>query len=266
MDLHYSGHSFKCRALLRVHHPLVFSSLIVKFADQLQLKWRWGAFVVLAMMLLSIYPHLHSQISRGRNWNGSYLAIEGVGDEVAYSAYVNALVDGRPRRNDPYSGRDDSPQSPQPESLFSIQFIPAYTIAYAARAAGISTTSAFILLTPLAAGASTLVLFWFLQIVTGDHRTAAAGTVIVLCLGTVVGGHGLFAGFFGVEPLYNYFMFLRRYQPAASFPFFLLFFALTWLAITAVTNRRRMTAAIGAVLVFGLLVFSYVYLWTAALA
>src|ERR1700682_3043517 len=105
------------------------------------------------MILLSLYPHVHFRIIRGTQWNGSYAAIEGVGDEVAYSAYVNALIDGRPRRNDPYSGRDDESTSHQPEALFSIPFVSAYLRAFTARTLGISASTAFIALTPLAAGA-----------------------------------------------------------------------------------------------------------------
>jgi hypothetical protein len=218
------------------------------------------------MMLLSLYPHVHFRISRGTAWNGSYAAIEGVGDEVAYSAYVNALMAGRPRRNDPYSGRDDEGKKQQPESLFSIQFVPAYLIALTARALGISAATAFIALAPLAAGAASLILFWLLAMATRDDGLAAAGTIVVLCLGTVVGGHGLFMGLFGGEPLYNYLMFLRRYQPAASFPFFLLFCAVVWRAITSRNRAAAAATAIVAGIIFGLLVFSYVYLWTAAAA
>ena len=184
------------------------------------------------MVLLSLYPHVHFRISRGTEWNGSYAAIEGVGDEVAYSAYVNALIDGRPRRNDPYSGRDDEIKNRQAESLFSIQFVPAYSIALAARTLGVSAATAFIVLTPLAAGAASLVLFWFLVMATRDDRLAATGTIVILCLGTVVGGHGLLAGLFSGEPLYSYLMFLRRYQPAASFPLFLLFCGVVWRTLT----------------------------------
>ena len=53
---------------------------------------------------------------RGAEWNGHY-AYNDI-DEVAYAAYLKALIDGRPRKNDPYTGRDDSPENPQPESLF----------------------------------------------------------------------------------------------------------------------------------------------------
>jgi hypothetical protein len=218
------------------------------------------------MVFLSLYPQVHFRISRGAEWNGSYAAIEGVGDEVAYSAYVNALMEGRPRRNDPYTGRDDEGKNRQPESLFSIQFVPAYLIAFAARVLGISASTAFIALTPLAAGAASLTLFWLLALVTGNDRLAGAGTIVVLCLGTVIGGHGLFAGLFGSEPLYHYLMFLRRYQPAASFPLFVSYCAIVWFTVACGRKRAAAVSATGAGIIFGLLVFSYVYLWTAAAA
>lgn len=234
--------------------------------DESHIDWRWGGVVTLAMVLLSLYPHLHFRISRGASWNGSYAAIEGVGDEVAYSAYVNALIDGRPRRSDPYSGRDDNDAKQQPESLFSIQFVPAYVIALSARTLGISAASAFIILTPLAAALTSLILFWLLAMVTRDNGMAAAGTLAVLCLGTVVGGHGLFAGFFGREPLYSYLMFLRRYQPAASFPLFLLYFGVVWRSLVSRTRVGRFGFALIAGSIFGSLVYSYFYLWSAAAA
>ena len=103
-----------------------------------KIHWKGGLLAALSMVLLSLYPHFHFRISRGAEWHGSYAAIEGVGDEVAYSSYVNALIDGRPRRSDPYSGRDDEISKRQPESLFSIQFVPAYLVAWTARVLRVS--------------------------------------------------------------------------------------------------------------------------------
>ena len=82
-------------------------------------------------MLLALYPQFNLWHIRGKDWNGAY-AYNDV-DEVAYAAYLQALIDGRPRRNDPYTGRDDAPSAQQPESLFSIQFIPPYMMALVAR-------------------------------------------------------------------------------------------------------------------------------------
>ena len=234
-------------------------------SDKPKIKWSWGLAAAIAMTLLSLYPHFYFSLIRAGQWHGSYAAIEGVGDEVAYSAYLNALISNRPRRSDPYSGRDDQFKQPQPESLFSIQFVPAFLVAAVARLFGVSAATAFILLTPIAAALASLAVFWLLAMSTGDSGLAATGTIATLCLGTVVGGHGLFAGFFGIEHLYSYLMFLRRYQPAASFPLLLIFWALVWKTIN-LKQKRAVFVAVAAGLVFDLLVFSYVYFWTAALA
>src|SRR6266403_2649773 len=112
--------------------------------DQIQpkIEWRWGALAALAMSIVALYPQINLWIARGSAWQGSYVLTQG--DEVAYSAYINALIDGRPRRNDPFTGRDFRDSVPQKDSLCSIQFVPAYLIALPARALGISAATAFI--------------------------------------------------------------------------------------------------------------------------
>src|SRR5438445_6052759 len=107
-----------------------------------RIEWRWGALAALAMSIIALYPQINLWIARGKNWQGSYVLTQG--DEVAYSAYLNALIDGRPRRSDPFNGRDDQPGKPTYESLFSIQFVPAYAIALPARAFGLSSATVFI--------------------------------------------------------------------------------------------------------------------------
>src|SRR6266852_128741 len=97
-------------------------------------KWKLCALVSMAMVLLSLLPQLHLWLVRGRDWNGAYVSPQG--DEPLYSAYVNALIDGRARKNDPFGGKDSSANGPLPESIFSIQFVPAYAIALPARAFG----------------------------------------------------------------------------------------------------------------------------------
>ncbi|HEX8707208.1 MAG TPA: hypothetical protein VF723_03015, partial [Pyrinomonadaceae bacterium] len=82
-------------------------------------RWRSGILAAVALTLLALYPQLDLRLSRGPEWNGAESIFSQ--DEVAYAAYLQALIEGRPRRNDPYTGRDDRPGSPQPESLFSIQ-------------------------------------------------------------------------------------------------------------------------------------------------
>jgi len=214
------------------------------------------------MVLLSLVPQIHLWIVRGRDWNGAYVSSQG--DEIYYSGYINALMDGRSRRNDPFAGRDDTTGSPLPESTFSIQFIPAYVISSLARVFGASASTAFIVLTGVSALLASLAVFWLLNSVTSDDHLAAAGTLFVLCLGCIAGRYGLFNTFFdiGIPVLH----FLRRYQPAATFPLFFIFQLLVWKALTSQSMRRARVTAIVAGLTLAVIIFSYLYLWTGAAA
>ena len=102
--------------------------------EQTKLRWRLGVLAGVAMMILALYPQLNLWAMRGSEWNGAYAYNDM--DEVAYAAYLQALIDGRPRLSDPFTGRDDALSSRQPESLFSIQFVPPYAIALFARHLG----------------------------------------------------------------------------------------------------------------------------------
>src|ERR1044071_3518193 len=228
------------------------------------IKWRWGILAACVFTLLSIYPQFYLWLNRGGHWQHAIAYNEGLGDEVAYAAYINALIDGRPRRNDPYTGRDDRPDAPLPESLFSIQFVPAYALALPARALGISASTTFIFLTPLVAVTSALAVFFLIFLVTRSNRLAVCGVLVVLCLGTLAAAEGSFSGLVGGERHFDYFPFLRRYQPAASFPLFLLLLVLTWRFLKKLT--RPVSSGLLAGIVLALLVFSYFYLWTAAVA
>ena len=229
------------------------------------IEWRWGALAALAIMLLALWPQMNIWIARGSNWQGSYVAVQG--DEVAYSAYINALIEGRPRRNDPYTGRVDRPDQPLPESLFSVQFIPAYAIALPARLFGITTSTAFIALIAITAVASSLAIFWLLTIVTGDSRLAASGVIFVLCCGMLVAKQGEMRALLGL-PIFedDYFPFLRRYQPSATFPLLFILMGSLWQALRSNGRRALLGWSVAAGLIFAVLVFSYFYLWTTAAA
>lgn len=225
-------------------------------------EWKfavWGAVVV---TLLSLYPQLLMWGVRGREWNGAYAEFHG--DECVYSAYVQALIDGRPRRNDPYTGRDDSPGHPQPESLFSIQFVPAYLIALPARLLGISSSTAFIALAFLVPFFSCLAIFWLIANLTKDPRLAAAGSVVVLCFGALAAGAGILQ-ILSSGSQYTFLPFLRRFDPALPFPLFFVFCTFVWKSLS--TDRRAAFGwAVAAGLTLDILIFSYFYLWTSALA
>ncbi len=211
--------------------------------------------------LLALIPQILMWGSRGSQWNGTYAEFHG--DEWVYSAYIQALIDGRPRRSDAYTGRDDRPGQPEPESLFSIQFVPAYLIAVPARALGISSSTAFLILGVLAPFLSCLAVFWLLANVTQDAKLASAGAVLVLCLGALAAGQGLVHLFISGSN-YSFIPFLRRYEPVAPFPLFFVFCTLTWKSLNSSTRSFAWALAAGVTL--GLLIFSYFFLWTAALA
>ena len=235
----------------------------MSITEKPEVVWKWGLLVALAMIILALYPQLYLVAQRNESWAGSYAYFDT--DEVAYSAYVQALIDGRPRKNNPYTGRDELQGKPLPESFFSVQFAPAYMAATPARILGLSSSSIFIVLMPIVAASTALTLFWLLAITTGDSRLAAVGVVVVLCVSTFVSGQGPSRILFGSPVRWNYLPFLRRYIPGLAFPLFLLVFGLVWRTITA-ESGRFIVRSIGAGLAVCLLIFSYFYLWTATIA
>ncbi len=225
------------------------------------IKWKWGILAAVVVTLMALIPQFFMWGTRGSQWNGSYA--EQHGDEWVYSAYVQALIDGRPRRNDPYTGRDERPGQPQPESLFSIQFVPAYLIAAPARVLGLSSSTAFILLGIIAPFLSCLAIFWLLTNVTEDEKLASAGAIVVISFGALAAGQGLVHLFISGSN-YSFLPFLRRYEPLAPFPLFFVFCTLTWKSLNDRNNSLAWPVLSG--LCLALLIFSYFFLWTPALA
>ena len=232
--------------------------------EQIKLRWRLGVLAGVAMMILALYPQLNLWVLRGSDWNGAY-AYNDL-DEVAYAAYLQALIDNRPRRNDPYTGRDDAGNARQPESLFSIQFIPPYAIALVARPLGLSAQSMMVITGAFAAFATALAIFWLLGMVTLDDRVAATGALMTLCLGTLACAQGAIIHLTGRGWAYPYLPFLRRYLPALPFPVFFIFCALVWRSLKSEGKRAFDLWAIGAGVACAVLIYSYFYLWTTALA
>src|SRR3954452_9594510 len=100
----------------------------------MKLQWRFGVAAGIFLAIFSLYPQFKMLYLRGSEWNGQY-AYNDI-DEVAYASYIRAVIDGRPRNHDPYTGRHESPSDPRSESLFSIQFAGGYTLATPARILG----------------------------------------------------------------------------------------------------------------------------------
>ncbi len=225
-----------------------------------KIRWRWGLLAALAMSLLSLYPQIDLWLTRGADWQGSYTSLNY--DEEIYAAYINGLILGRPRRAKPLEIA--KPGKPSYESFFSIQFVPAYLIAFFVRVSGLTVAQAFIALTPLIAFLTTLMIFYLLASATRHEALAAVGALTALICGTLACRQSAVNQFFGWNWCGN-FLFLRRYQPAMAFPAFFGFIVLIWQAITG-QGRRAWCAAIAAGAVFALLIFSYFFCWTSAIA
>lgn len=236
----------------------------------MKLRWRFGIIAGIFLAIFCTYPQLKMWYERGGEWNGHY-AYNDI-DEVAYASYVRALMDGRPRKNDPYTGRDDSAETPQPESLFSIQFAAPYSIAIPARILGIGTPWAMTLAGAFAGFFAALAVFWFIGRLSGDSWFAMAAGLGVFCFGTLAAGEGavleiLFDGF-----SYPYFPGFRRYIPAMAFPAFFAFVGLLWKLLsnggddTEANAGIRYGLIIAAIACFSFTVYSYFYVWTTAAA
>ncbi|HVG28269.1 MAG TPA: hypothetical protein VM864_00975 [Pyrinomonadaceae bacterium] len=228
------------------------------------IRWRWGVIAATLMALVALIPQAHLCRARGREWQGAYAYF--YSDEPAYAAYVNALIDGRARRTDPYTGSDDQTGAPLAESLFSIQFFPAYLLALPARALGLSSATVFILLMPLVAAALSLAIYRTAAAVTQDGGAAFATAFVVLGFGILVSGQGFVVELFGGLSGYVFLPFLRRYVPGVPLVFFFAFCGALWRALAGETERARLVASLAAGALFAVLVYSYFYHWTAAAA
>jgi hypothetical protein len=233
----------------------------------MKLRWRFGVIAAVFLAIFCLYPQFKMFYMRGGEWNGHY-AYNDI-DEVAYASYVRALVDGRPRKNDPYTGRDQTPETPQPESLFSIQFAAPYTIAIPARILGIGTPWAMTIAGGLAGFLAALAVFWFVGRLTGDSWFAMLGALATFALGALAAGEGALPEIFFDGFSYPYFPGFRRYIPALTMPAFFGMVGFLWMFLRTDDERtanRRMVYGGLATVCFAYCVYSYFYTWTTAFA
>lgn len=230
----------------------------------IKLRWYFGIIAGIFLVLFTLYPQFKMLYLRGDDWQGHY-AYNDI-DEVAYASYVKALIDGRPRKNDPYTGRDDSPEHPQEESLFSIQFAAPYTLAIPARILGINAPWAMTIGGALAGFFAALACFWLIGRITGDSLFAMTGTLVILAGGAIMAGEGAIGEITGWSYAYPYFPAFRRYIPAVPFAAFFAMMVLVWLLLTTEDMRKRIIYCVLASFCFSFMVFSYFYTWTTAAA
>ena len=209
----------------------------------MKLSWRFGVLAGIFLAIFCLYPQFKMLYLRGEEWNGHY-AYNDI-DEVAYASYVRALIDGRPRKNDPYSGRDESPATPQPESLFSIQFAAPYTIAIPARVLGIGAPWAMTIGGAIAGFLAAFAAFWFIGKLVGDNWYAMAASLAVFCFGTLAAGEGAVLEIFFDGFSYPYFPGFRRYIPALAMPAFFGFVGLVWKILSNGDGSSASADAVG---------------------
>ncbi len=216
------------------------------------------------LSLLALYPQWNLRELRGEDYNGAFATYDL--DEMAYASYLQALIDGRVRKNDPYTGRDHEPGSPQPESLFSIQFLTAYAAAGAARIVGISAAGAMPYISVISAFLTAIALFWVFFLVTGSRWLSLAGTIGVMVSGGLISGIGAVNSLYDGGTAYPFFPYLRRHIPSLSFPFLFAMIGCVWCGIRSIDLKRQTVWAVLAAACFAVLTFSYFYLWTSAAA
>ena len=226
----------------------------------MKLRWAFGIFAGAVLAIFMLYPQARLMSLRGDQWQGNY-AITDV-DEVAYAAYLQSLIDGKPRKNDSYAKLEDTPETPQSESLFSVQLAGSYSVALPARMLGISAPLALTILGVLAAFSTTLVLFWLIGMFTNDSFYAMVGCLVIFCFGTLAGGEGAILGALELRVAGPFFPGFRRYIPAVALPVFFAFFGLLWLLVNSYDVKNRLIFGFLAFISFGFSLFSYFYQWT----
>jgi len=237
-----------------------------KFLPKNKNFWLWAVLTGLLFATVALAPQLDLINSRGSDWNGVYAINEF--DELAYAAYVQSIIDGKPRRNSPYSGNAERADVPQPESLFSIQFISTYPLALTARLFGLNGSQAMIVLSGLAGFLSGFAVFSLFYYFFRKAPVSFVGTVVVLFSGALASGQGSLVAFFAPESVQYYFsmLFLRRTNPATSFPFLFFFFLFTVQFLYSRPGRLKIGFGAAASGCFAVTVYSYFYHWTTALA
>lgn len=237
-----------------------------KFLRKNKTAFIWAILAGTLFGVFALAPQIDLWKTRGADWKGAYAITDY--DEPFYAAYLQALIEGKPRRNSPYTGAVDGAATPQKESYLAIQFLASYPTAIVARAFGFTLPATMILLAAAIGFLSAAIFFWLIYLLIGDARAAFAGTLIVLFGGAMAAGEGSFFSLIAFsETHYEHsLIFLRRTLPATAFPALFLFFIFVWKFIFAKTSRRKILWLILSAACFGFNVFSYFYFWTTALA
>ncbi len=226
----------------------------------------WMIFAGSIISAYSLAPQIQLWSVKDHSWNGVYALHDF--DELAYAAYIQSLIDGKPRLNSPYTGNKNEAVNPMKESLFSIQFLAFYPIALPARFLGLTSSTAMILMSAIIGFLAGLALFWLFNLIFDNPFLSFVGTILVFSSGALIAGQGSIIARFAPSSIYYFiaFPFARRAVPAIGFPALFLFFGFVWKLLSANNRQTKIFSATLAVFSFIFLIYSYFYLWTAAAA
>jgi hypothetical protein len=228
------------------------------------LLWSLLAGVILSVAALG--SQIDLWVERGADWNGVYTVSDL--DEPFYTAYVQSILDGKSRRNSPYTGVADTAETLQKESYLSIQYLASYPSIFLAKLFGLSASTTMILLAAIIGFVSAFVLFWLSFIISENAPISFVTTVTTLFCGAFAAGQGGIFDMLSQESV-QYpisLLFLRRSVPAMSFPALFLFFVFVYRFFSVKKQKTKIWFGVLAVACFTFTVFSYFYHWTTALA
>jgi hypothetical protein len=226
-----------------------------------KIRWRYGILVGVFLALLSLYPQFYLALQRGENYNGATFYYDY--DEPLYASYLQAVIDGRGRKNDFYSG-SGAPQ--KNETYMTIQFIAPYLVALPAHILGATSEEAFLFVSVVCAFLTSLTLFWFIAGIAENSKFAAIAVLFILLFGTAAAGYGIMKETLGFGSSTFYLLFLRRYTPAVPFPFLFVLLGSVWFGLKSFSTKPKYIWAFIAGVCLALMIYSYFFLWTAMLA
>lgn len=228
--------------------------------------WKWYVPCGIIVALFALMPQIDLWLTCGADWNGTYALNEL--DEPTYASYLQTIIDGKPRLNSPYTGVANSHETPQKESTYSIEFLSTYPLAMTARALGLNSSKAMVLLSIIGGFLSAFAVYWLIYLLSQNPTAAFVGTIFVLFCGVIFAGQGITMAIIVPDNIhYNFSLtFLRRTRPLTSFPILFFFFACVWKYLNSESHGAKTFFIFASTLCFAFTVYSYFFHWTTAFA
>ena len=208
-----------------------------------------SCFVALCMM-----PLVLQRYDKEYEYHG--ISIMGPDAETYYAARVREVYDGDPTAASAfYGGNKDVPYLQPP--------LPEMTIAYPAKLLHIDPVTMFQLSRVFWGFAVAVLFFLFVLAITGNEVVSFVSTALALFAGAILAAPWLLPDYF--SPASHGFEFLR-FSRVINPQFTVSWFLIAFLCISEWLKHRKKSLIVGAGLSVIILIYSYVYAWTLALA